>query len=154
MATPILLNSFEPKGTGKTFYEVMGYYIPAYLGISIFFYTFPNRFWYNIISNFYWIFWRIKAYYSRHFDELRFIDSNDFYHTVIGVCEDGQWSNEIQIYSDKYQVTMNDYESGWIYDSLFSSNIPVNIRLYISLTGSIPEFWWRAGFDNILVESY
>lgn len=44
MATPILYNLPESKGTGKSFAEVMGFFIPAYIIVSIIFIVFKITF--------------------------------------------------------------------------------------------------------------
>jgi hypothetical protein len=94
----------------------------------------------------------IQASYRRGTDDLRLQDSNDPELTIIGNRDEGTWSNVIQIFSDRYKVDMDTYSSGWVYDSVFSSNSPtLKVRIYIQLGGSY-DLFWRAGFDNIMVQ--
>ena len=97
----------------------------------------------------------ILTKYSRYHNDLMYRDSNDLeYITLEDNQLDGTWSNEIEIYSDRYSVRMDSYESGWVYDSLFSSNPTLTVKIYISNGGDYPDFWWRAGFDNVKVQQY
>ena len=90
--------------------------------------------------------------YSRHFNELRYSDSNDASYTILkSGYPDGSWGNEIEIFSDRYSIKMDSYESGWIYDSIFSPNSTLRIQMYILLAGDYPSYFWKAGFDNLHV---
>jgi hypothetical protein len=94
----------------------------------------------------------IQASYRRGTDDLRIQDSNDQDLTIIGNRDEGIWSNVIQIFSDRYKVDMDTFSSGWVYDSVFSSNSPtLKVRIYIDLGGSY-DLFWRAGFDNVMVK--
>jgi len=94
----------------------------------------------------------LRAYYARTEDDTRFMDSNDESPSIINSKKfDGYWSNEIEIFSDKYRIRMDDDNSGWIYDDLFSSSSQLKVRLYLSTSGSTPSLYLRSGFDNIYV---
>lgn len=94
----------------------------------------------------------IEARYNRNKDKTIFRDSNDTGWTELETDkDDGTWSNSIEIFSDRYLVEMDNVNSGPVYDVLFSSNPTLSIELYIELGGSYPDFWWRAGFDNVYV---
>jgi len=97
----------------------------------------------------------IKATFGRHEDELKFRDSNDDTYTILKdfiLDHEGEWSNTIQVFSNKYMVEMDGKESGWIHDSIFSDNPTLTVRIYIELSGDYEDFWWIAGFDNVVVE--
>ena len=93
----------------------------------------------------------IKAGYNRETNALWVRDSNDPSYVTIGSRADGTWSNEIEVFSDRYKVDMGTYSSGWKLDSIFSSSTPtLKVRIYIQLGGDY-SLYWRAGFDNVVV---
>lgn len=93
----------------------------------------------------------VTAEYTRYRDELRIRDSNDASQTLIGSRGDGMWFNEIEIFSDGYEVTMDSRSSGWIADPLFSSTSEISVQLYIENGGEVPECYQKSGFDNVVV---
>jgi hypothetical protein len=81
-----------------------------------------------------------------------FMDSNDETYTYLSTYKsNGYWSNEIQIFSDRYIVKMGGDSSGTIYDSLFTPNSPLRIHIYIICAGEKPWLFQRSGFDNVIV---
>jgi hypothetical protein len=94
----------------------------------------------------------IRGEYRIGRDSLQFQDSNDGNITILGTRGDGSWPNTIDVYSDKYRVIMDSYDSGWIYDSLFSSNPTLNVNIYVSNGGTSPPYYQRSGFDDIMVQ--
>jgi len=94
----------------------------------------------------------ILAGYRRGTDDTFYQDSNDPSYIILNDNKyDGIWDNEIQIFSNKYSVRMDADESGWVYDTIFSSNPTLRVRIYIQLGGSFPDRYWVAGFDNVMV---
>jgi hypothetical protein len=93
----------------------------------------------------------IMASYTREDNRLRLIDYNDPGYTIIGSRDDGSWSNQIEIYSNRYQVHMDEFSSGWIYDNIFSTDSQIKIRIGIKLEESAGTYL-KAGFDNALIE--
>jgi hypothetical protein len=95
----------------------------------------------------------IWIYYSRQQNELRYQDSNDGTYTVLkNNHPEGTWGNKIEIYSDRYKVIMDSYDSGWVYDSVFSSTPTLTVEIFIKLAGDYPSYYWRAGYDNVIVQ--
>lgn len=95
----------------------------------------------------------IVASYRKGTDDLQFQDSNDASWTILnGNYPDGTWNNEIQIFSDRYSVRMDTYESGLVYDTLFPLNSTLKVRIYVQVGGDYPDLYLQAGFDNVLVE--
>jgi hypothetical protein len=73
----------------------------------------------------------VTTNYWRFPNELMFMDSNDQDWNVFGSRGDGSWSNQIEIYANKYRVQMAGFDSGWVYDPIFSSSSEVKIVLFI-----------------------
>jgi PKD repeat protein len=95
----------------------------------------------------------IKTLYSRWEKHTRFIDSNDPDWTMLDSSKPyGTWDNEIQIFSDRYIVRMDDYTSDFVYDSLFTSDDTLYVEIYLSSGGEQPQLYFRSGFDNIMVQ--
>ena len=66
---------------------------------------------------------------------------------------DGSWDNEIQIFSDRYHIVMNNESSGWIYHPIFPTNAVLKLRISIDNTGAmISTAYMKVAFDNIKVE--
>jgi len=94
----------------------------------------------------------IRIGYSRGHDHLFFYDSTNQSEIYLTHAQpDGTWSNEIQIFSDKYSVKMNNYFSGLVNRVIFDPNPTLKVRMYMQLGGSF-DYWWQAGFDNIIVQ--
>lgn len=92
--------------------------------------------------------------YHRNRDILACRDSNDEKFTVFKSNKpDGSWDNELFICIDKYYVRMDSENSGWIYDSVFSSDATLKVRIYLQNSGSSPSLYMHSGFDNIMVKS-
>jgi hypothetical protein len=94
----------------------------------------------------------IKAKYHRFTWCTQFKDSNDPSFTYLNDYKPyGTYSNEIQIYSDRYIVTMDSDTSGPVYDPIFKPGVPLKIQIYIGASGDYPSLWFRSGFDNVKV---
>jgi hypothetical protein len=94
----------------------------------------------------------ILAKYHRYRLATQFKDSNDPSFTYLNENKPyGTYSNEIQIYSDRYIVTMDTESSGPVYDSLFEPGVPLKIHIYIACSGEQPWLFFRSGFDNVKV---
>ena len=104
--------------------------------------------WFEVTDGTNWI----KANYERWHDETRYRDSNDETYTILNSNKgDGSWNNEIKIFSDRYLVRMDADSSGPIYDTLFSSNATLNVRLYVISCADQPSLYFRSGYDNVYV---
>ncbi|MFE3845705.1 LamG-like jellyroll fold domain-containing protein, partial [Thermoplasmatota archaeon] len=86
--------------------------------------------------------------YYKPVNQLMFKQSTDLDWTVIGTRDDGIWSNQIEIFSDRFKVDMDTVSSGWIYTPLFSNTTEINISMSskLGITGN-----WMLGYDNVLV---
>ncbi len=84
-------------------------------------------------------------------DDLEYLDSDGQYEILYGSQPDGTWNNEIQIFSDRYSATMNGYSSGWVYNSIFSTNPTLTVIISLQVGGDYPHLYHRSGFDNVLV---
>lgn len=94
----------------------------------------------------------IWARYHRYQLATHFMDSNDATYTYLSTYKpNGVWSNEIQIFSDRYIVKMAGDSSGEIYDVLFTPDTPLRVRIYIICAGEQPHLYQRSGFDNVIV---
>jgi len=96
----------------------------------------------------------IWARFHRYQLATHFMDSNDASYSYLSTYKpDGTWSNEIQIYSDKYIIKMAGDSSGEIYDTIFTPGLPLKVRIYIICAGEQPRFFQRSGFDNVIVSN-
>jgi hypothetical protein len=94
----------------------------------------------------------IMAKYHRYQLATQFKDSNDVSFTYLNQNKPyGTYSNELQLYSDRYVVTMDTDTSGPVYDSLFKPGVPLKIQIYIACSGEQPWLYFRSGFDNVKV---
>lgn len=94
----------------------------------------------------------LRAAYSRWTLSTMYVDSNDEVKTYLNINKPyGTYSNKIQLFSDRYIVTMDTDTSGPIYDSLFKPGIPLTINIYIGSGGEQPWLYFRSGFDNVKV---
>jgi hypothetical protein len=92
------------------------------------------------------------ARFHRYQLATHFMDSNDDTHTYLSTYKpNGYYSNEIQIFSDRYIVKMDGDSSGEIYDSLFTPGTPLKVCIYIICAGEQPWLFQRSGFDNVKV---
>jgi hypothetical protein len=96
----------------------------------------------------------INAHYHRTYDYFWFKDDDDSGWTEIGTGGDGSWSNQIQIYSDRYKVTMDGHEGSWVYDSVFSTTPTLKISIYLRIGEEASGSFLRAGFDNVVVQTW
>jgi hypothetical protein len=94
----------------------------------------------------------ILGYYKSDSNTLYFGDSNDISGTILGTRDDGNWSNSIEVFSDKYKVTMDSYDSDWVYDSIFSPSSILNVKIYMGVGEDSPPPYIIMGFDNVQVE--
>ncbi len=94
----------------------------------------------------------IWARFHRFQLATHFMDSNDGSYTYLSTYKpDGKWSNEIQIFSDRYIIKMAGDSSGKIYDTIFTPGLPLKVRIYIICAGEQPQLFQRSGFDNVIV---
>ena len=92
----------------------------------------------------------IEVEYDRLAGVARFSDSKGNGDEWIG--GDEPWENKLDIFVDKYDVTMNT-NSDTVHDSIFEDGISTfNVQLYIELAGSTRDLYQQSGFDDILVE--
>ena len=91
----------------------------------------------------------VSINYYRPLNQLLYKDSNDADWTVLGYRDDGSWGNQIKIFSDRYKVQMDTNDSGWIYDSLFSSSSQIKVAPHIKKQDPGN---WQAGYDNVTVQ--
>ncbi len=91
----------------------------------------------------------ISINYYRNFDLLQYKDSSDSEYVTLGYRDDGTWGNVIEIYSNKYRVIMDSFDSGWVYSSEFLSTTEIHIRMYIK---NSPYGYYMAGFDNVTIQ--
>ncbi|PNX48081.1 MAG: hypothetical protein BV456_10175, partial [Thermoplasmata archaeon M8B2D] len=90
--------------------------------------------------------------YNRNPDYLFYRDSIDDENMIIGYRNDGIWTNEITLYSNRYKVNMGGVTSDFVNNEVFSSRDPaLRVILYMSAGGEYSNFWLRVGFDNVLV---
>jgi hypothetical protein len=86
----------------------------------------------------------LRAAYSRWTLSTFYRDSNDEAKNYLNKDKPyGTYSNEIQLFSDRYIVTMDTDTSGPIYDTLFKPGIPLTVRIYIGSGGEQPWLYFR-----------
>ena len=94
----------------------------------------------------------IWARFHRFQLATHFMDSNDATYTYLSTYKpDSSWSNEIQVFSDRYIVKMAGDSSGEIYDTIFTPDSPLRVCIYIICAGEKPWLFQRSGFDNVKV---
>jgi hypothetical protein len=94
----------------------------------------------------------IWARFHRYQLATHFMDSNDATYSFLSTYKpNGYWSNEIQLFSDRYIVKMAGDSSGEIYDTIFTPDSSLRIRIYIICAGEQPQLFQRSGFDNVIV---
>jgi YD repeat-containing protein len=104
--------------------------------------------WFEITDGVNWI----RVNYSRGHDRTRYEDSNDGGETTLDDSRvDGTWDNEIRLFSDRYFIRMAADSTGWIYDTIFSENPTLTVRIYVQVGGSSPSLYIRSAFDNVMV---
>jgi len=92
----------------------------------------------------------IEAGYDCGSGVARFSDSKGNGDEWIG--GDEPWENKLDIFVDKYDVTMNT-NSGTVHDSIFKDGISTfNVQIYIELAGSSRDLYQQSAFDDIMVE--
>jgi hypothetical protein len=98
----------------------------------------------------------IEASYDRWNDKTKYRDSTYPPGEIWTILEtgkgDGSWSNEIEIFSDRYYVTMDSVGSGPVYHTIFSSNPTLKVQIFIAIGGSNSLLYLRSGFDNVIVQ--
>jgi len=91
----------------------------------------------------------IHAEYYKNNDDLQFKDSNDNGWTYLNKNKkDGTWSNQMEIFKNKYNVNMANFNSGWINDSLFSENTNLKIKIFVKTCYIDP----KGAFDNVSIK--
>ncbi len=93
----------------------------------------------------------IQAEYSKYRDETRYWDSNDESKTKISSQNEGNWKTEIQVFSDRYFITMDGKSSDVIYDEILNPDAPLKIRIVLLNSGITPFLYQHSGFDNVEV---
>ena len=94
----------------------------------------------------------LKAEYSRWLKATRYQDSNDGDRIILNDNKPyGTYSNEIQLFSDRYIIKMDTDSTGPIYDTLFSPETPLKVQIYIESGGDQTDLYFRSGFDNVIV---
>jgi len=93
----------------------------------------------------------ITINYYRPENQLLFLDSNDpSGWTILGTRGDGSWDNQIIIFSNRYRVQMDTFDSGWVYDPLFSSSSSIKVKPHMKF--EMPSGDWQAGYDSIIIK--
>jgi len=65
---------------------------------------------------------------------------------------DEPWDNKLEIFVDKYEVTMNS-SSATVHDSIFADGVSTfNVQIYIELAGSSRTLFQYSAFDDIMIE--
>ena len=92
----------------------------------------------------------IRLNYYRTDNLVEFKDSHRPEYGILGYKDDGQWTNQIEIFSDRYRILAcdNEFDTGWIYESLFSLSTSINVKMYLKLQAP-GEF--LSSFDEIKV---
>jgi RHS repeat-associated protein len=104
--------------------------------------------WFEVTDGVNWI----RAHYSRGHNATRYQDSNDGGLNDLGDGDGGgTWDNEIRLFEDRYYIRMASDNTGWIYDTIFSDNPTLTVKMYVQLGGGTPSYYIRSGFDNVLV---
>ncbi len=88
--------------------------------------------------------------YDRSAGVARYSDSHGNGDEWIG--GDEPWENKLEIFVDKYIVTMNS-NTATVQDSIFEDGVTnFGIQLYIELAGSTRDLYQNSAFDDIVVE--
>lgn len=96
----------------------------------------------------------IGVYYARNPNEVRIVDTKGTSKVLFYSDETSTpWDVQYTIFSDRYKVVVNGYDSGWIEKSIIAGNNNFNLIFYLYCNGDYPSFWYKAGFDDILVVS-
>lgn len=94
----------------------------------------------------------LEAEYSRYYETTRYRDSNDGGKIILNNNKPyGTYSNEIQLFSDRYILQMDTDSTGPIYDPLFNPSTPLKVQIYIESGGDQTNLYFRSGFDNVKV---
>jgi hypothetical protein len=93
----------------------------------------------------------IRAGYYEYHHTLYYKDSTGNYIILKDNQNIGTWSNILEIELDRYRVNMNSYDSGWVNESIFSSNPDLNVQLVLQVGGLSPSKFSLVGFDNLII---
>jgi hypothetical protein len=92
----------------------------------------------------------IEMEYDRLDGVARYSDSNGNGDEFVG--GDEPWDNKLEIFVDKYEVTMNS-SSATVHDSIFADGVSTfNVQIYIELAGSSRTLFQYSAFDDIMIE--
>jgi hypothetical protein len=92
----------------------------------------------------------IAAEYRRGSNDFQILDSAGTDMTLFNADESSvPWDVTFEIYSDKYKVVCQGFDSGWIEKSIFSGTETFNFRFLAAATGDYPSLFWRCGFDEV-----
>ena len=92
----------------------------------------------------------IEVGYDRLIDKAIYRDSLGNSDEFVG--GDEPWENKLEIYVDKYEVTMNS-NFATIDDSVFKDGISTfNVQIFIKLAGNSRDLYQHSSFDDIIVQ--
>ena len=92
----------------------------------------------------------IEMEYNRLLGVARYSDSSGNGDEFVG--GDEPWDNKLEIFVDRYEVTMN-FHTATVYDSIFKDGVSTfNIQIYIELAGSSRTLYQHSAFDDIIVD--
>ena len=92
----------------------------------------------------------IDVYYRRDNNKIIVSDSSGTLKTI-GTSDEFRHDVIITLESERYNVEVGSYDSGWISESIFSSEFDLNLQLYIKLSGDFSSYWWMAAFDEVYI---
>jgi hypothetical protein len=93
----------------------------------------------------------IKLSYLRWKNEVQYDDGIN--ETVLCSRGDGTYNAGMIVYLDRYKVWFDSVESEWIYNSVFSEDVSLEIHILLKNAGTSPSLTQRSAFDNVIVRS-
>jgi len=92
----------------------------------------------------------IDVHYRRDYDIIKVLDSSG---TDITLATINEFRSKVVITINKngYSVDVGSYSSGFIPEPIFSEKFTVKLKLYIYLNGDYSNYWWIAGFDDVII---
>jgi hypothetical protein len=94
----------------------------------------------------------IATEYRRGSNDFQILDTAGTDMTLFNSFESSvPWDVTFEIYSDRYKIICEDFDSGWIYKSIFSGETTFNFRMLAAATGDYPFMWWKCGFDEVRI---
>jgi len=92
----------------------------------------------------------IDVYYRRDNNKIIVADSSGTSITL-GTSNEFEYKVVITLESERYNVKVGPYDSGWISESIFSTEFDLNLQLFIQLAGDFAGYWWIAAFDDVYI---